>query len=866
MSPISFARSARLGLLAAIAPAGLAAQGLVMAGPTEGNGPRATRPATTDVVPGATYKAGRMHRTVLGSGYRVLWQTPVAVEMLDMAAFGGGLTPTRTGGDFSTRSLRFRGADGREYVFRSMDKDVTQGLHADLKNTLVDRVVQDQVSVALPGAALVASALQTAAGVLHAQPRLVVIPDDARLGAFRREFGGTLGTIEERPGAENGPIFAEAAVVESTEDMLKALATGPAHRVDAEAYLNARLLDLVMGDWDRHDGQWRWARYDRDGKHVWRPIARDRDNAFSRHGGLIATAGRTQMPKLVAFDSAFSGLRGLTDNAQHLDRQLLSELPKEKWEAAVRTLQGRLTDAVIEDAVRRLPGEFHAHTGGQLARTLRIRRDQLPRVAGAFYLQMAEVVDVRATDAAETADVARMADGSVEVKLTARGAAEPTFRRRFVEGETREIRIHLAGGDDDATVHGNFHRGPLVRVMGGAGDDRLSDESAVAAGRLAAFHDSEGTNRFLPAKGARVDARPYTAPARTGGIDNPEAEQDRGRSQSFGPYANYGGDTGPVVGGSATWTRRGFRRAPFAQRDRIRAEWAPTQSGLALDFQHIGHGLDGTSLLVHARASTIEPFRFHGFGNDTGNEGPRDSYLVDQTVVTLESEVGREIASGLRLGVGPVVRYRGANADDETIFAIANPRGANSYTTAGLRSALEWDGRDAAAFPTRGGWARLSAEGMQGLGGDVTGGFARARGEGAAYLPVVRGNTLAMRAGGERVWGEFPAQEAAFLGGGESLRGFARNRFAGDASVWGNAELRSAFGRANLGVARGNLGGILLADAGRVYLDGRSEGGWHTTVGGGLYFSMLDRAYTGTVIAARGDDGWRAYVKFGLPF
>ncbi|MBD0321207.1 MAG: hypothetical protein ICV87_12780, partial [Gemmatimonadetes bacterium] len=119
MSPISFARSARLGLLAAIAPAGLAAQGLVMATPAEGNGPRATRPTLTDVVPGATYRAGRMHRTVLGSGYRVLWQTPVAVEMLDMASFGGGLTPTRTGGDFSTRSLRFRGADGREYVFRS---------------------------------------------------------------------------------------------------------------------------------------------------------------------------------------------------------------------------------------------------------------------------------------------------------------------------------------------------------------------------------------------------------------------------------------------------------------------------------------------------------------------------------------------------------------------------------------------------------------------------------------------------------------------------------------------------------------------------------------------------------------------------
>ena len=860
MSPIAFGRSARIGLLAALAPAGLAAQEIAMTTPQGGAAPPA-RAALAEAVPGAAYRAGRMHRMVLGTGYRALWQTPVRVEMLDLAHFAGGLTPTRTGGDFSTRSLRFRGADGREYVFRSMDKDVTQGLHPDLKNTLVDRVVQDQVSVALPGAVLVASALQSAAGVMHAPPRLVVLPDDAALGAFRAEFAGTLGTIEERPGSESGPVFAEAAVVEGTDEMLAALASGSAHRVDAAAYLNARLLDLVIGDWDRHDGQWRWARVDREGRHVWHPIARDRDNAFSRHGGWIASAGRTQMPKLVTFDSTLTGLRGLTDNGQHLDRQLLSELPKETWDATVRQLQARLTDAAIADAVGRLPGEHQAQAGAALARSLRARRDQLPQVADAFYRQLAETVDVIATDAAEAATAERMADGGVLVTVAPRAGGEPSFRRRFVAGETREIRIHLAGGDDEATVRGAAGQGPRVRVIGGAGDDVLADRTT--AGRLTFFHDSEGANRVEPGTGARVDTRAYTAPKRAASFDNAEAEADRGRSRSFGPYATYGGDTGPVVGGSLTWTERGFRRDGFARRDRIRAEYAPTQSGLALDFQHIGRGIDGTSLMVHGRASTLEPFRFHGFGNDTENDGPRDRYLVDQTTVTLEGEVGKPLGSGLRLGVGPVLRYRGAESDD---VILAAARGADAYTTAGLRSVLEWDGRDAAAFPTRGGWARLTAEGHQGVGGDVTGGFGRTRGEGAAYLPVVPGNTLAMRAGGERVWGAFPVQEAAFLGGGESLRGFARNRFAGDAAVWANAELRSSFGQANLGVARGNLGGIVLADAGRVYFDGRSEGGWHGTYGGGLYFSMLDRAYTGTLIAAHGDDGWRTYLKFGLPF
>jgi hypothetical protein len=188
----SFARSARIGILAALAPAGLAAQTFARA---SNPGAAAAEGAVVRVqsTPGATYRAGRVHRMVLGTGYRAQWRTSVPVEVLELARFGGGLAPTRTGGDFSTRSLRFKGGDGREYVFRSVDKDATQGLHPHLKNTLVDRVVQDQVSSALPGAVLVASALQTAAGVLHAPPRLVVMPDDAALGEFRGDFGGCWG-------------------------------------------------------------------------------------------------------------------------------------------------------------------------------------------------------------------------------------------------------------------------------------------------------------------------------------------------------------------------------------------------------------------------------------------------------------------------------------------------------------------------------------------------------------------------------------------------------------------------------------------------------------------------------------------------
>jgi hemolysin activation/secretion protein len=121
---------------------------------------------------------------------------------------------------------------------------------------------------------------------------------------------------------------------------------------------------------------------------------------------------------------------------------------------------------------------------------------------------------------------------------------------------------------------------------------------------------------------------------------------------------------------------------------------------------------------------------------------------------------------------------------------------------------------------------------------------------------------LAVRAGGRKVWGEFPFFEAAFLGGGSTLRGHTGQRFAGDAMAFGGAELRVPLFRANLGL-RGTLGVIGLADAGRVWVDGVSEGDWRSAGGGGLFFNAAGQSVFITV--ARGE---RTSLNFGfgMPF
>ena len=192
--------------------------------------------------------------------WRDLWTTPVKVEILDLDTFGGGLTPHKKGGGQQTKSLRLKGKDGNVWKFRSVDKDPTLALPPDLRVAIARTVLQDQISSANPMAALVLAPILNAVGILQAEPYLVWMPDDPKLGQFRKEFGNVLGMIEIHPKGqdEDSEGFEGAKKVMGSFDLIKRLEKNRDEHVDSVEYLKARLVDVFVGDWDRHSDQWRW--------------------------------------------------------------------------------------------------------------------------------------------------------------------------------------------------------------------------------------------------------------------------------------------------------------------------------------------------------------------------------------------------------------------------------------------------------------------------------------------------------------------------------------------------------------------------------------------------------------------------------
>lgn len=862
---------------AVVAVGALAAAPLTAQRPL-GDSLAAQRPAVTA---GSHYRAGGLHRFVFGSQYRELWATVVAIARLDLDTTAGGLVLLRRGGFGQTRSLHFAGANGRRYVFRSVDKDPSQGLPADLRGTFVESVVRDQVSSLHPYGALVVAPLLDAAGILHVTPRLAVMPDDPRLGEHRSAFAGVLGLFEERPdeGPGGTPGWGGFSRIVSTETLFRRLTEGPEHRLAVPEFLAARLMDLLLGDRDRHTDQWRWARSDAADRTRWRPIPRDRDQAFVALDGLVMKLIRLYRPQFVRFGDGYPNVFGAMYNGYELDRRLLGELERGAWDSVAAAVTARLTDSVIDAAVQQLPRPVYVQRGAALAQVLKRRRDGLPAAAAEYYAILTRYADLHATDRDEFAEVRRDQDGSLEVTLAGLRrngtAGEPYLRRRFAPTETREVRLYLHGGDDRVVVRGDADQGILVRVVGGRGDDELSDSSQVRAGRATFFYDDRGDNRFVAGPSTRVDrGRPTPSPPQEAFVPPPPPNAFARPADNWGKlwvpavWLEYTPDLGVTVGGGAIVYKNGFRRHPYLYRMDLRVAVATARSmprvRLDWEFPAVTGGVDAS---LRLRATGVGMTRFHGFGNETVEDGPDQRFEVTQQEYFVMPALGVRLAPTLRTSLRLMAKVVHTDDAPGTVLDSLQPPGLGTFGHAGVEVGLTLDTRDRAVAPSHGVLLRARGRLVPPI-WSVAETFGRVGGDGAAYVTAtgLPGRpTLAVRVGAERVLGDFPFFEAAFLGGATTVRGFREFRFAGDAALYGNVELRLRVASVRW-IVPGDFGVFALGDAGRVFLAGEASEQWHKSAGGGIWFAPISRGNTVSLAAAASAERFGLYLQSGFMF
>ncbi len=857
------------------------------------------------VVPGERFRSGWFKRWFYGKDYRDLWTTPIEAAVLDLDNVGGGLTPLRTGGFGQSVSLHFTGKDGRRYTVRSLDKDPTKRRWEELKGTIVDDVFQDLISAFFPTGALVVDPLMEATGILHAKHTLVVIPDDPRLKAFREDYAGLIGMLQEHPseGMDNTPGFAGSRQISGTEKLREHLEESPRNRVNSRAYLKARLMDFLINDRDRHHGQWRWAQFPDGEGYTWVPIPEDRDLAFIDLDGFALAVARRGLPKfLIKFQDKYPNLAGLTVSGWELDREFLVGLDKAAWDSVVTAFCKNLPDPIIEGAVRKLPQPYYKMVGKDFTQALKARRDALPEFASRYYRLITHKPEIYATDQNEYLECKHMSNGNLEVRIGLLDGPEgerinPYFQRTFQHKESREVRIYMRGGDDLSEVSGTKGR-ILVRIDGGGGDDTFVNASETGVSKTR-FYDHRGENRFVQGKGAKIDESPYDRPPPQILLpDQTRYAMDWGRETFTYPMINVNPDLGVFVGLHGKRQYFGFRKDPFSSQHAIKLGLAT--NGLEPFFSYRGdmrHILADLDLRIHFKYSGIQLIRFHGFGNDTQIRESTSFYKVEQSHIVFtpslyyrKKEHVEDVPGGsmeplrsvLTMHLGPILKYSNMSQDaniDRYIATLTDPEdyGTGSFGQLGLTGEIMYDTRNKTAYPTRGALFRAGFD-VYPEAWDVESTFSSVNGVIHTYMmiPIPTQPTLVLRAGGKHLWGKYPFSESAFLGGpgfvglgtSEShIRGYRKNRFAGDTVLYGNAEMRLTLAQLRL-VVPGEVGVFMAVDVGRVfYAEERNTlEKWHNGVGGGFWISFLQRKQTLSVAVINGDDLTGVYLRGGFMF
>lgn len=846
-----------------------------------------TAPDTT-LLANRRFEAGGFLRFLMGDNYRDEWATPITVPFLDLRSFAGGLRPIETGGGLQTLNLRFEAGNGRKYAFRPVNKGLV--LPEVYRETIIWDLVSDARSALHPTSPVLGSPILAAAGVLHPTPLLFVMPDDPLLGEFRNDFAGVLGTMEERPGTpDNAPGFAGAVKIINSKDLLERINRNPENRIDARALLAARLVDMLLNDNDRHPDQWMWARLSAASDAAWVPIARDRDKVIHSVEGLLPRLARFGKPSIITFDSRYAKLNGLITDAIEFDRRLLGELEKPVWDSVTAALVRNISDAVVDSAVRQMPSEYSA-SFPEISRKLRTRRDSLPDLAEEYYELIAQVADIHGTEADESATVFRSGDGFVDVGIES-GNRASHFRRRFDARETREIRLYLHGGNDVAIVRGGVGRSIPVRIIGGDGTNTLIDSSRVGGRRNPAYLYESGTVRGTRYDGDGADPReidesqlPFDRrPWATAYGELAPPQKDRGTS--IKPVGSIGSDHGlgivPRVG--IARYKYGFRRVPYSSMMVADVAYSTAIKGL-----DIGLGYDkrfessSFHLPVAAGMSQLEVVEFRGLGNNVPDLRG-EFYDVRQRQWSFRPALGFSPSSKSDISLGPIVRYTSTDSTTNRFISQQQPYGFGRFAQAGLELQLQHDTRNAQQLKDLAGssalltpgdedrppgfWGRikLGASAYPGM-LDAQTAYEKVAGVVAAYLtaPVLSRPVLALRAGGEKLFGAFPYFDAAFIGSSRSLRTEHRQRFAGDASLHGTAELRVPIAQFPL-ILPLDVGVLGFVDAARVYVNGESPGGWHQGTGAGFWIGVIRPDLNVTVMRTNNPER-RTLVTLGFAF
>ncbi len=818
----------------------------------------ASLPKTKTIKASTNYRKGKLG---MGKTYRKTWEADVEVPLLLLDDVHGGLKPIKQGGGFQTKSLRLENSEGQQWVARSVDKHVFKVVPHALRQTFISGFVQDGISASHPYGAMVVPPFAEAVGVYHANPKYVWIPAQEALGEYNNDFAEDLYLFEERPGGnmKNHPNYGGAKESINTPELINKLYKNHHHTIDQEYIVKARLLDLLLGDWDRHDDQWRWGIYEDEQNNdikIYRPIPRDRDQVFFKNDGFLQyIASRPFVnPALRKFDDEIDFISGLAFNARHFDRHFLSEMNEEVFIKAAQFIQSMITDELISDALHLWPEAVYEADGKDVESKIKSRRQDLVKYAKEYYRYLTKEVTAIGTNGKNTFDVKTLQNDKLDVKVYHHHKNEKhLIWSRTINGkDCDELRLFGLKKGDSFNFFGNDKSSIKIRLVGGSGDDIVNNSSESLS--IITYDRPEGM--------ALIGNKVKSILKDNQGINSFDRKDWKLDRYIHFPMISFYTDEGIGIGYNVLWKKNGFRKNPYKANHSINVNYFFANS--AFVGRYAGHwpsvfGPNWDFRLEAAFSGPTFTQYFYGLGNeyinyeevflDNPEAGSPTFHIVRGIHLDINPHFEYDIGNKSKFSINPTLEF--LNLDDE----LNDPNEARFiFEDEANRTSLDFENKiytglgllyttnrvNSATLPTRGYVLNLQADYRQSLTNSEFSHVTFSTNV-AAYIPFSPTHrvVLATNIGGAYTFGDYEFFHANFLSNQSRLRGFKSNRFAGDGIVYHATDLRIKLiqGKGGLNSGYGLFGSF---DYGRAFLEGENIDDWHTSFGGGLYLTPLN--------------------------
>lgn len=830
----------------------------------------------------ATDKSG-FYKGLWGNHYRKYYSKLVDAPVVFLDTLMGGLTPIKRGGGQQSKSLRLEDSSGTQFVMRALKKSTIKFLQANafqdvyignaLDGSVVDKFLADFYTTSHPYTPFAIGGLADAVEVSHTNPVLYYIPKQQTLGVYNDEFGNELYMIEEHVGDTQigAESFGNPKKILSTADVLQEINKSGKSVVDEPSYIRARLFDMLLGDWDRHEDQWRWALFENeDGTEYCKPIPRDRDQAFSKYdGSLIAILTRIVpgLRKMQTYDEDLRSAKWFATSPYHLDLTLINSSDWDEWEKQTKYIQKNLTDEIIEKAFEAIPEEIRGETIEDIKMKLKGRRGNLMKISKEYYDYLNKFEVITGTQKDDNFKITRLPNGKTTIDIQKKDLG--LLNRTFSKEVTKEIWIYGLDGKDTFVVEGDGSDLIPIKIIGGKKNDTYNFKNTRKV-KLYDYKSKENTIVNKRSKKWLVDDY---------GINNYDHRKVKHTVNQLLPIIAFNPDDGLKLGIHNTNTFYGLQRNPFTQKHSISAAYYTSTSGFDLaykgEFSNIFHGWNFGIEGFYTSPNFAE--NFFGFGN----ESTYDEEAVDLDFNRVRVRQWNAAISLIYRGksggafhIKPLLEsFEVENTADRFVNDPTNvPPGSTIFekqTYLGTELVYEYQNKDNPAFPTLG------------MDFNITGGYKTNVGNTSAensfgyLIPELaldhkldsNGHLiLATKLAGEVVLGDdFEFYHGAQIGGINGLRGFRNERFVGKQSFYQNTDLRLALGGLRTSVIPLRFGISGSFDYGRVWVENDTSNTWHNSYGGSLWISGVE-AITANIGYFNSTDGGRIVFVLGFAF